>query len=203
WARSIWPAQQHVPIYLAALGPKSLDLAARLADGLLVADFATIPFLEQLVPEMKTRIECNGRDPDAFHFYVRTGISVTDDSAAALRYRKTLMALLAPLPGMSRQIVHPDYDVAGIMNDIDAAMRTTETLEAGGNFIDLRSRADFQAARDAIPDGLIENVSYIGTADAIRAKLGRLQEIGVTHVFLSAPERPEADLFTQQIQALT
>jgi 5,10-methylenetetrahydromethanopterin reductase len=203
WARSIWPAQERVPIYLAAVGPKALDLTARLADGLLIADFASIPFLERLIPEMRDRVAGYGRDPDQFHFYVRTGITVTDDPAAALHYRKTLMCVLAPLPGMSQQIVHSDYDVESIVNEIDQAMGTRETLKRGGNFIDIRQRADFDAARAAIPDGLIEDLSYVGSPDAVREKLERLRAIGATHVFLSAPQQPNAETFRHQIQALS
>lgn len=203
WARAIWPAQQQVPIYLAALGPKALDLAARLADGVLIADFATIPFLEQLIPDMRNRVARYGRDPDAFHFYARTGISLTDKPEAALHYRKTLMSVLTPLPGMAQQIVHPEYDVEAIIQQIDAAMRTRETLQAGGNFIDIRQRADFPAARAAIPDELIAEISYVGTVDHVRAKLQRLEEIGVTHVFLSAPAEPDQALIRETVQALT
>jgi 5,10-methylenetetrahydromethanopterin reductase len=203
WARSIWPAQNRVPIYVAAVGPKALDLAARLADGLLIADFASVPFLEKLIPEMRERVAGYGRDPDRFHFYVRTGITVTDDPSSALHYRKTLMSVLSPLPGMSQQIVHPDYDIKAIVNEIDRAMRTRETLKRGGNFIDVRQQADFNAARAAIPDGLIEDLSYVGPAKIVRQKLERLREIGATHVFLSAPSKPDPEAFRQQIDQLT
>jgi 5,10-methylenetetrahydromethanopterin reductase len=202
WARSIWPAQSRVPIYLAALGPKALDLAARMADGLLMADFASIEFLEQLIPEMRERISGYGRDPDMFRFYVRTGIRVTDDPDEALHYRKTLMCVLSPLPGMSRQIVHPDYDVGAIVQEVDEAMRTRDTLSRGGNFNDIRQRADFDAARAAIPDGLIEDISYVGPAEHVRKKLQRLHAIGVTHVFLSPPSEPEPETFVETVSSL-
>ena len=202
WARSLHPAQPRVPIYLAALGPKALDLAARMADGILIADFATMPFLERLIPEMRRRVESYGRDPDAFRFYARTGITVTDQPEAALRYRKTLMAVLAPLPGMSQQIVHPEYDVEAIIQNVDDAMRTRETLKRGGNFIDIRQRADFNAARDAIPDGLIEEISFVGTASTVREKLKRLQTIGITHVFLAPPSEPDPTVMTETMREL-
>jgi 5,10-methylenetetrahydromethanopterin reductase len=202
WARSIWPAQNRVPIYVAALGPKALDLAARLADGLLIADFASMPFLEKLIPEMRERVAGYGRDPDRFDFYIRTGITVTDNPSPALHYRKTLMSVLSPLPGMSQQIVHPDYDVKAIVDEIDKAMGTRKTLKRGGNFIDIRQRADFNAARAAIPNGLIEDLSYVGPAEVVRQKLERLRQIGATHVFLSAPTEPNSDAFRQQIDQL-
>jgi 5,10-methylenetetrahydromethanopterin reductase len=202
WARAIHPIQHRVPIYLAAIGPRALDLAARLADGVLIADFATIPFLERLIPDMRRRVAGYGRDPDAFHFFIRTGISITDDLDAALRYRKSLMAVLSPLPGMSQQIEHPDFDIAGIVERVASAMGTREALARGGNFIDIRSRADFETARAAIPDELIAEISYVGSATSIRAKLNRLAEIGATHVFLSAPDKPEPAAFRAMIEAI-
>lgn len=203
WPRSIGPIQERPPIYLAAIGPQAIDLAARMADGLLIADFASIPFLEELVPKVKEKVAGYGRDPDQFRFYVRTGIKITDDPAPALRYRKTLMALLAPLPGMSRQIVHPDHDVDRIIGEVRDVMGTEETVSRGGNLIDVRREADFEAARDLIPDELIDDICFVGDAANVRAKLKRLTRIGVKHVFLSAPERPETALFDEQIRQIT
>jgi 5,10-methylenetetrahydromethanopterin reductase len=203
WARAIGPAQERPPIYIAALGPKALDLAARMADGLLVADFGSIQYLEKMIPEMREKLEEYGRDPEKFHFYVRTGIERTDNTAPSLRYRKTLMALLAPLPGMSRQIVHPDYDIDEIIEQLSRVMGTREVLKRGGNFIDVRNSADFEAARALIPDELIEDLSYVGDADYVRSKLNRLKSIGVTHVFLAPPAKPDPDAIASQIDALT
>lgn len=203
WPRSISPIQERPPVYLAAVGPKTIDLAARMADGLLVADFASIPYLETLIPEMREKLEGYGRDPDRFDFYVRTAIELTDDPAPSLRYRKNLMALLAPLPGMSRQIVHPEYDVDEIVENVAVAMKTRENLEKGGNFIDIRRTADFKQARRSIPDDLIDELSFVGDAGKVRSRLKRLEDIGVTHVFLSAPGRPDPRVLTDQIERLT
>lgn len=202
WARAIWPAQPRVPIYIAALGPKALDLTARLADGLLIADFATVPYLERLIPEMRARLEGYGRDPDTFRFYFRTGITLTDDPEPAIRYRKAVMSLLSPLPGMAQHIIHPDYDVPAIIDAIARAMSTREMLRQGGNFIDIRQNADFAAAREAIPDDFMADISYIGTAEDVRPKLEKLQAIGITHVFLRAPADPDPAAFSQIIDQL-
>jgi 5,10-methylenetetrahydromethanopterin reductase len=203
WARAIWPAQNRVPIYIAALGPKALDLSARLADGVLIADFATVPYLEELIPDMRKRVAGYGRDPDAFRFYLRTGITLTSDPEPAIRYRKAVMSLLSPLPGMAQHIVHPDYDVPAIIESVGKSMRTRETLAQGGNFIDIRQQADFEAARAAIPDEFMADISYIGTPDEVNPKLDRLQEIGITHVFLSPPAEPEPAAFSDIVSKLS
>jgi 5,10-methylenetetrahydromethanopterin reductase len=202
WARAIGPEQERVPIYLAALGPKSLELASRVADGLLIADFASIPFLEWLVPFMRESLERHGRDPDGFHFYARTAIQVTDNPAPALERRKNLLALLAPLPGMSRQIELPPYDVDALVKRLRRVMHTEEVLATGGNFIDIRKVADFGEARRIIPDDVIEQLSFIGPAPAIREKLARVQQIGVTHVFVTPLSQENAEDFAAKIDAI-
>lgn len=194
WHQAIGPLQPHLPIYIAALGPKALTLAARKADGLLVADFASEPFLARLVPEMRRRMAAAGRDPEGFGFFVRTAIEISDDPEPILERRKNVMALVNALPGMARQIDVPGFDVPAIMAQVREVMHTDEVLARGGAFIDMRRVADFPAARRLIPTELMAAVSFVGPASEIRRKLRRLAEIGVTHVFLAPPaERDAAD----------
>jgi 5,10-methylenetetrahydromethanopterin reductase len=202
WARAIGPEQPHVPIYLAALGPKALDLAARVADGLLIADFASERFLSWLVSHMRERLAGYGRDPDSFHFYARTAIQVTNNPWPVLERRKNLLALLAPLPGMSRQIELSPYDAEAMVERLRRAMHTDEVLETGGNFIDIRRVADFAEARRIIPDDVIEQLSYVGPVPALREKLARLAEIGITHVFIVPPRSGDPDELAAQVAAI-
>src|SRR5690606_16666557 len=142
WARAIGPVQSHVPIYLAALGPQALRVAAERADGLLVADFASVPYLRRLIPRVRAQVAAAGRDPADFRFYVRTGIVVTDDPEPVLEWRKNQMALVNTLPGMARQTEVPGFDVSAIMARVREVMRTEEVLAGGGAFIDIRRVAD-------------------------------------------------------------
>ncbi|MBX6342410.1 MAG: LLM class flavin-dependent oxidoreductase, partial [Thermomicrobiaceae bacterium] len=194
WAHAFGPVQPRVPIYLAALGPRARALAAARADGLLVADFASLPFLARVVPEVRGQVAAAGRDPDAFAVFVRTAIEVTDDPLPALERRKSLMALIAALPGMARQIEVPGFDVPEIFRRVRAVMKTDEVLARGGAFIDIRGVADFKAARRIIPTELVDAVSYVGPPEKIRAKLRALADLGVSHVFLAPPgERSAAE----------
>ncbi|HET9014262.1 MAG TPA: LLM class flavin-dependent oxidoreductase [Thermomicrobiaceae bacterium] len=192
WPRAIAPLQAHVPIYLAALGPRAQRVATERADGLLVADFASEPYLAGLIPALRARVATAGRDPDAFAVFVRTAIEVTDDPEPVLERRKSLLALLGPLPGNHRQIAVPGFDVPAIMERVRRVMHTDEVLARGGGFIDIRRVADFAAARRLIPTELVAAVSYVGPAAAIRARLQALAGIGVTHVFVAPPGERDA-----------
>ena len=202
WLRAVHPLRAHVPIYLAALGPLALAVAARQADGVLLAEFASLPFLEQVIRETRETIAGAGRDPAPFAFFLRTEIDVTSNPERALERRKNLIALVHTLPGMSRHLSTPGFDVPGIMARVREVMRVDEVLARGGSFIDIRKAGDFKAARRLIPTELVEQLSLIGTAERIRERLVQLQAIGITHVFIAPPRGLSPEEYAALIAAI-
>ncbi len=202
WRLAFGPLQPSIPIYLAAIGPRALRLAAQLADGVLVAEFASEPFLRRLVPEVRRAIATAGRDAATFSIFVRTAITVTDDPEPILERRKNLLALLCTLPGMDRQLDVPGFDVPALMARLREVMRTEEVLARGGGFSLARELGDLATARRLIPTELVAAVSYVGPATEIRARLRRLAEIGVTHVFLAPPGDLEPAAYAELVAQL-
>ncbi len=189
WTHAFGP--EHLPpVYLAAVGPKALRLAAERFDGLLMTEFASERFLQSVVSDLRQWLPETGRDLGDFPIFVRTAVEVTDDPEPALERRKNLIALVNALPGMSRPMEVESFDVPGIMRDVRRVMHTDEVLANGGAFIDIRKVADFAAARKLIPTELVDELSYVGSPDKIRRKLERLASIGVSHVFVT----PSANL---------
>jgi 5,10-methylenetetrahydromethanopterin reductase len=186
WSHAFGP-EHKPPIYLAAVGPKALELAARRFDGILMTEFASEAFLTHVVARARARRAEEGLGDQPFPIFMRTAINVTDDPEPALEQRKTMIALVNSLPGMARQIDVPGFDVPEIMERVRAVMHTDEILAEGGAFIEMRKVADFAAARRLIPTELVEAVSYVGSPAKIKAKLARLAAIGISHVFVSPP----------------
>lgn len=201
WAHSFGPAQSP-PIYLAALGPKALALGAEKFDGLLISEFASESFLRELTGGLQRTLPGIGRSLEDFPIFVRTAIRVTDNPEPVLEQRKNLIALVNALPGMSRHMDVPGFDVPAIMERVRAAMHTDEVLAEGGAFIDMRQVADFAAARSAIPTELVDELSYVGTAEKIRGKLERLVSLGINHVFVEPPADLDARAFTETLAAI-
>lgn len=201
WAHAFDPVHQP-PIYLAAVGPKALKLAAERFDGLLMTEFSSVQFLERVVNDARRRLVARGEDLSAFPIFVRTAIEVTDDPEPALERRKNLIALVNALPGMSRPMEVPGFDVPGIMKRVREVMHTDEVLARGGAFIDIREVADFAAARNLIPTELVDELSYVGSVEKIRSKLARLQQIGVSHVFASPPPGADGRAFAALLASL-
>lgn len=191
WERVVHPSQPHVPIYLAAAGPRALDLAGTDCDGVIFNMLTSHEALHDMIPRVRAAAAAAGRDPASLAFILRTNVVVVDDPAAerkALTREKTLLALIATLPGMEQCVRTEAFDVTTILGRVGAAMRTRETLAAGGGFPALRRNGDLAAARQAIPDDFIRQLAIIGPLPDVRARLRALAALGVTHVGIAPPQ---------------
>ena len=203
WERTIHPVQPAPPIYLAAAGPRALDLAARLADGVIFNALTSDDFLAETIPAVRAGAVAAGRDPKALAFVLRTAVVVTDDPAPVFERQKNLIALVNALPGMDRLLRAAGFDVPGIMAEVRRRMRTEEILARGGGFPALRRDGDLRAARAAIPTELVARLAIAGPLPHVRERLARLAALGITHVSLAAPEEPpSADAFTVLLEGL-
>jgi len=190
WERVVHPLRQHVPIYLAAAGPRALDLAGTDCDGVIFNMLTSHEALHDMIPRVRAAAAAAGRDPASLAFILRTNAIVVDDPAAerkALAREKTLLALITTLPGMEQLVRIEAFDVPAILDRVGAAMRTRETLAAGGGFPALRRNGDLAAAREAIPNDFIRQLSIMGSLPEVRARLRGLAELGVTHVGVAPP----------------
>lgn len=191
WQRATGPIQDHLPIYLAAVGPQALSVAARFADGVVFNDLASVTFIERSIREVRRQASAAGRDPGAISFFARAAVTITDDPEAVWEARKNTVALIHALPGMGRLLETPGFDIEAILRDVRGIMHTDQVLERGGNFIDIRQAGDFAEARKHIPTDLMRDLVVAGSIDEVRAQLRHFREIGVTDVFLAPPKQGE------------
>ena len=200
--REVGGVQSHLPIYVAAAGPRMVRLAARLADG-VVFTWPSAQFLERTIEAMKKETAAAGRDFKDFTVVVQTGLKVTSDPESALEEFKDQMATIHSIPGLDNALVSSDYDVAQIVAALRDAMKTAEVLERGGSLHEFRQMGDFAAARRAIPTGLVEQVAIVGDAAAVRRRLARYQFLGVTHVFVPAPEDEGLGEYAEMVASIS
>lgn len=187
WERVIRPLQGHLPIYLAAVGPVAMRIAARHADGVIFNDLSSMQFMREAIASVRQEALQTGRDPSSFVFAARAQVTITDDPEAVYEKRKATVAMIHTLPNMERLLTTDGFDIDRIIGDVRTVMRTDEVLGRGGGFGDLRRAGDLAAARKLIPNSLMQELVVAGPLDTVRARLRELQEIGVTHVFLATP----------------
>jgi 5,10-methylenetetrahydromethanopterin reductase len=184
WRRVITPATRP-PIYLAAAGPKALDLAGRVADGVLFSMLATPLYLEKAIARVRASATSAGRNPKDLHFIGNPGILVTDDPAPILAGRKRFLANVLTLPGMETVLENPALDVPGIMQRVRTHMKSEELLARGGAFADFAEHGDLAAAVAEIPDGMVESGSLVGPISTVREGIQAFAELGLTELEVS------------------
>jgi alkanesulfonate monooxygenase SsuD/methylene tetrahydromethanopterin reductase-like flavin-dependent oxidoreductase (luciferase family) len=190
WQRSFGPESQP-PIYVAAVGPRALELAGRCADGVLFNELATPHFVEWAVKVAIDAATRANRDPAALRFFVNPAVTVTDDPQRVLDRKKSFMIMVHALPGMDRLLMSNEWDVPGIFEEVRAAMRIEEVLERGGLFADLRQSGDLEKAKRAIPSGLIDAAAAIGSLDHVRGRLAEYASKGATDIFIDRRGLPD------------
>ena len=187
WARVIRPIQTSFPIYMAAVGPRAMRIAARHADGLIFNDLASMQFMAESIALVRKEADRVGRDISGFVFAARSQVMITDTPEQVYEQRKSTVAMIHALPHMEQLMVTEGYDIQRIISDVRAVMRTDEILAQGGGFTDLRAAGDIEAAKKLIPNSLMEQLVVAGPLPTVRARLKKMQESGITHVFLATP----------------
>ncbi len=202
WKRVVSPSTAP-PIYLAAAGPKALDLAGRVADGVLFNMLATPVYMEKAIDRVRAAARGAGRNPDTLQFIANPAIVVTDDPTPFFASRKRFVANVLTLPGMEALLENPEIDVAGIMQRVRRLMKTDELLATGGAFADFAEHGDLRAAVMEIPDELVLPGSAVGTLPQVREKIHELAELGLTELMVARNGLPSSlDDLQQLIEAL-
>lgn len=166
------PPRPELPIYLATLGPKSMELTGELADGWLGTSF--IPehadvFLEPL----KRGLEKSGRTMADVDIQVGGSFEVGDNVDAMIDARRPAMAFT--LGGMGSAQTNFYNDAFRRAGYEDAAIEVQKLWVEGKKDLAIR----------AVPDEMVLKTNIIGTEDMIRDRLVAYRDAGVTTLRLS------------------
>jgi F420-dependent oxidoreductase-like protein len=161
------PLREQVPIYLAAIGPKNVALAAEIADGWLPIWISP----ERLREVFGEALASARAEFDVAAFGVQA--LVTDDVQAALEAFKPLLALYVGGMGTfyNRLVCRYGYEAEA------AAIRE---LYLGGRKRD---------AAAAVPDALVDEVVLVGPKERIADRLAAWRESGVTTLLVQTLDR--------------
>ena len=151
-----------IPIYIAGLSPKLLELAGELGDGVVLWLCNPEYIRDVVVPHVTEGRRKAGKDLDGFDIVAAVPAAVTNEVDGA---RATLRADLTPyfLLPFYRQMI----ERSGFGADIKLF---DEAMEAD----------DHGSAATAISDGYLENLAAIGPADIAAAAVERYRDAGAT-----------------------
>jgi F420-dependent oxidoreductase-like protein len=164
----------NLPIYLATLGPKNLELTGELANGWLGTSF--IPEHAQLfLAPIEQGARKAGRSLDDLDLVVHAGtVAFTDDLERLFTSLKVPLAFsLGSMGSRKQNFYNQVFQRAGYT---DLALRIQ----------DLWLQGQRKAAIALVPDDLILKTNLIGTKEMIRERLRLYQRAGVTTLNVGA-----------------
>jgi len=161
------PLRDHVPLYLAAVGPKNLELAGEVADGWLAVLLDPGTAAEQL-GHVRVGRALVGLDLDGFDVVATVPLSVGPDPRVCADPVRAYVALYVGGMGSREQNFYTSHAVR--MGFAEAAV-TVQDLYLSG-----RPRE----AEAAVPYELVDRTSLLGDRSRVADGLARLGAAGVT-----------------------
>ncbi len=166
------PLRAEIPIYLAALGPKSIALTTEIADGWLPIFVAPERFDDAFGPSLTAA-------PAGFEIAATASVFVGDDVAALRDALRPYIALY--VGGMG----------AKDRNFYNSLVRRYGWEEEAERIQELYLGGKQREAIAAVPDELVDAVSLIGPKERIAEQLEAWRETPVTTLVLGTTQ-PEA-----------
>lgn len=174
-AKLSFPVTHATPIYMGAMGERTVRTCGEIADGWIVSILEPLGFVRQAMTWLGEGAAGAGRDPDELEVVQYFLFSCAENSSEAKRAVKPLLALL--LISEFRLFEQEEVVLKAFRDHVD----TITSDEYVAIVHDLASGAD---PTRAIPDAFVDELAIAGTAAECSAKLAQYEEAGVTEAAL-------------------
>jgi F420-dependent oxidoreductase-like protein len=164
---TVHPTRPNIPIYLAAIGPKNLELTGEIADGWLAIFFAPESAGEHLAHIAAGRAKV-GKTMEGFDVVPTVPVVIGDDVQACADAVRAYSALY--IGGMGSRDKN-FYNQLAVRMGYDA-----EAAEVQEKYL----ARDYEGAAAAVPFEFIDRTSLIGPRERIQARLRAYADAGVT-----------------------
>lgn len=162
-----FPARADLPIWIASRGDRMLELAGRIADGVMIGTIARPDDIGAAAARIRRGTAAAGRSADEVVISTRVDVVVDDDRRAA---RDALRSFVAGVLSAS----YPDrgfIERAGLElpDELEAVCRTKDLRLAWGS-------------AHLVPDEVVDALTWTGTPDDVAGQIAAALEHGVGNV---------------------
>jgi alkanesulfonate monooxygenase SsuD/methylene tetrahydromethanopterin reductase-like flavin-dependent oxidoreductase (luciferase family) len=162
------PPERRIPIYVAAIGEKAIEVAGEVGDGLL-GYFYSLPYVERVVlPALARGAARAGRTLDGFDIACGFPAVVGSDGIAENKGQVVMFATaVKSAPAYQRSIA-----IAGFERELRAIQ-------------DRVAKGDPIGAMEDVPDEMADALTISGPADHVRERIAAYQAAGLSTVVLN------------------
>lgn len=161
------PMQAAVPIFFAAMGPLTLRLAGRIADGVLLNVGASTEYVRWAVDRVQEGARLAERRPQDVTIAAWLTAYVTEDLESGLQRARRWLATVLSIPRQGEILL----EQSGLDLSILAAIRA----EVGA----YPHQGDAAAAAAHVPPEVAERLTLVGPPDRIRERVDEYRAAGV------------------------
>jgi F420-dependent oxidoreductase-like protein len=166
--KSTLHAQPDIPIYLAAIGPKNVELAAEIADGWLPIFFSPTRYDDVFKGHVEAGLAKAGKSAADFDIAPTVSVVINDNLDVCYNMLRPMLALY--IGGMGAKGKNFYYDLAARYGYQEAADDIQAAYLSG----------DRGAAMARVPAELIDEVALVGPRERVRERLSLWRESPVT-----------------------
>lgn len=166
----------NIPIYIGAQGPKMLQLAAELGDGVLINASHPRDF-EAAKENIEAGLSKAGKSRDEFDVVAYASMSVDKDADKARNASKIVVAFIV---AGSPDVIFERHGIS--MDDVN------KVREALNNAF---TKGDWPGVSKAVTDEMIDCFSISGSPDEVIDRIKELSKSGVTQVVAGSPIGPD------------
>jgi F420-dependent oxidoreductase-like protein len=167
------PVRNEIPVFLGAIGRKSVELAAEIADGWIPIFFSPDAFEETWGEHIERGLAKGGRSREDLEVSPSLQVAIDGDLEAARGVVKA--SLLLYFGGMGSRKTNFYVDLAHRFGYGDVADEVQSLYQDG-------KREDAYAA---IPDEIVDAIALVGTEDEVAERLERFTDTGIDRLIVS------------------
>jgi F420-dependent oxidoreductase-like protein len=168
----VHPVREHIPIYLASVGPKNLELTGEIADGWLAVFYAP-KLADELLETIAAGRAKVGKTMDGFDVVPTTPLVVGDDVEECAKAVRPYSALY--IGGMGSREQNFYNNLACRMGYATAAAQIQDRYLA----------RDYDGAAALVPADFVDQTSLLGPIDRIAERMAEFAASGVTTLAVS------------------
>ncbi len=166
-ARLQFPVRRDLPIWVATRGDRMYELAGRVADGVMIATYATPPGVRHALGLIEKGAKAAGRALRDLTLMTRIDVSVGSSSKEARDAVKPMIAMLLMGSYPDQQFVrHSGLQVPDELLDVMQAKNETRALASG----------------PLVPEEFVDAFAWAGTPEEVARQVAAVVSLGIPEV---------------------